>query len=68
VGLPLRGVRVFRHFAWLEVGSGKTALSHPSRQQVTQTISPLPSREFLEVFSKESICSDQKVKIHYKRI
>jgi len=29
VGLPQRGVRVFRQFAWLEVGSGKAALSRP---------------------------------------
>ena len=26
------GVRVFRHFAWLEVGSVKTALSRPTHQ------------------------------------
>ena len=26
VGLPLRGVRVFRHFAWLEVGSVKNGV------------------------------------------
>ena len=32
VGLPLHGVRVFRQFAWLEVGSGKMALSRPTHQ------------------------------------
>jgi len=30
VGLPLRGVRVFRQFAWLQVGSVKIALSRPT--------------------------------------
>jgi hypothetical protein len=32
VGLLLRSVRVFRQFAWLEVGSGKVALSRPAHQ------------------------------------
>ena len=32
VGLPLRGVRVFRLFAWLEVDSVKTTLSRPTHQ------------------------------------
>jgi len=31
VGLPLRGVRAFGQFAWLEVGSGKMALPRPGR-------------------------------------
>src|SRR5215213_3767366 len=31
VGLLLRSVRVFRQFAWLEVGSVKVALSRPGR-------------------------------------
>jgi hypothetical protein len=35
VGLPLRGVRVFEQFVWLEVGSGKMALSRPAHQRVT---------------------------------
>jgi len=30
VGLPLRGERVFKPFAWLEVGPGKEALSRPA--------------------------------------
>ena len=29
-GLPLRGVRAFKHFAWLAVGSIKMALSRPT--------------------------------------
>jgi len=33
-------LRVFRQFAWLEVGSGKAALSRPAHQRVTQTVSP----------------------------
>ncbi len=45
VGLPLRGVRVFKQFVWLEVGSGKMALSRPAHQRVTQTVS-LISRIF----------------------
>ena len=31
-------LRVFRHFAWLEVGSGKVALSRPAHQRVTLTV------------------------------
>jgi len=31
-------LRVYRHFAWLEVGSGKTALSRPAHQRVTLTV------------------------------
>jgi len=30
--------RVFKQFAWLGVGSGKAALSHPTHQRVTQTV------------------------------
>jgi len=30
--------RVFKQFAWLKVDSGKTALSRPAHQQVTQTV------------------------------
>jgi hypothetical protein len=32
LGLPLRGVRVFKHFAWLEAGSVKATLSRPAHQ------------------------------------
>ena len=32
---------VFRHFAWLEVGSAKIALSHPAHQRVTPTVGRL---------------------------
>ena len=35
-------LRVFRQFAWLEVGSGKAALSRPAHQRVPLT--PLPGR------------------------
>src|SRR5829696_635883 len=31
-------LRVFRQFAWLEVGSVKVALSRPTHQRVTQTV------------------------------
>ena len=31
-------LRVFREFAWLEVGSVKKALSRPTHQRVTQTV------------------------------
>jgi len=31
-------LRVFRQFAWLQVGSGKTALSRPTHQRVTQAV------------------------------
>ena len=31
-------LRVFRQFAWLEVGSVKMALSRPTHQRVTQTV------------------------------
>jgi len=31
-------LRVFERFAWLEVGSGKMALSRPAHQRVTLTV------------------------------
>ena len=31
-------LRVFKQFAWLEVGSGKVALSHPAQNPLTQTV------------------------------
>jgi hypothetical protein len=30
--------RVFRHFTWLEVGSGKVALSRPAHQRVSHSL------------------------------
>ena len=36
-------LRVFMPFVWLEVGSGKEALSRPTHQRVTQAVSPLHS-------------------------
>ena len=38
MGLLLRSVRVFRQFTWLEVGSGKVALSRPAHPRVTLTV------------------------------
>ena len=38
-------LRVFRQFAWLEVCSGKTALSRPAHQRVTQAVSLLLHKE-----------------------
>jgi len=35
--------RVFGQFAWLEVGSGKMALSRPAHPRVTHTVSLLKS-------------------------
>ena len=32
-------LRVFRHVVWLEVGSGKMALSQPTHQRVTPAVS-----------------------------
>jgi len=34
-------LRVFRHFAWLEVDSVKVASSRPAHQRVTRTVSRL---------------------------
>jgi len=34
-------LRVFRQFAWLEVGSVKMALSRPTHQRVTQAVGQL---------------------------
>ena len=31
-------LRVFKRFSWLEVGSGKAALSRPTHQRVTHTV------------------------------
>ena len=33
-------LRVFRQFAWLEVGSVKAAFSRPAHQRVTHTVRP----------------------------
>jgi len=30
--------RVFKQFSWLQVGSGKAALSHPTHQRVTPAV------------------------------
>jgi len=39
-------LRVFKHFVWLEVDSGKVALSRPAHQRVTQIV----RRQLKEVF------------------
>ena len=50
VGLLLRSVRVFEHFAWLEVGSGKMALPRPAHQRVTRAVGTLlPKQGLLKV-------------------
>jgi len=41
VGLPLRGVRVFKHFPWLGVGSVKVTFSRPAHQRVTPAVGRL---------------------------
>ena len=33
--------RVFKQFAWFEVGSGKVALSRPTHQRVTRAVGQL---------------------------
>ena len=38
---PAGTLRVFRQFAWLEVGSVKAASSRPAHPRVTKTIGPL---------------------------
>jgi hypothetical protein len=38
-------LRVFRHFVWLQAGSGKTAFSRPAHLRVTQAVRP--ARKFL---------------------
>jgi len=40
-------LRVFRQFAWLEVGSDKLALSRPTHQRVTPTVRRLMNNEVL---------------------
>jgi hypothetical protein len=37
-------LRVFGQFAWLEVGSGKIAFSHPAHQRVTRAVRRLISK------------------------
>ena len=37
-------LRVFKQFSWLEVGSGKMALSGPAHQRVTHTVRRFESR------------------------
>jgi hypothetical protein len=49
--------RVFRQFAWIEVGSGKIALSRPAHPRVTQTVGRLlakSSEEFLAMNQKSN--------------
>jgi len=38
------GVRIFKPFVWLEVGSGKVASAHPTHQRVTHTVRRLLSQ------------------------
>ena len=38
-------LRVFKQFAWLGVDSGKAALSRPTHQRVTHTVSRLPNMQ-----------------------
>ena len=40
-------LRVFKHFAWLEVGSVKMALSRPTHQRVTQAVSRARSQNYV---------------------
>jgi hypothetical protein len=40
--------RVFRLFAWLEAGSGKVALSHPTHQRVTPAVRRLLSKDYMQ--------------------
>jgi len=42
-------LRVFKPFAWLEVGSVKMALSRPIHQRVTQAVSPLGKDKKAEI-------------------
>jgi len=42
-------LRVFKHFPWLEVGSGKMALPPPAHQRVTHTV----RRENIDVRSEQ---------------
>jgi hypothetical protein len=44
--------RVFRQFAWLEVGSVKMALSCPAHQRVTHTVGRLMKNQ--DIFSLEN--------------
>jgi hypothetical protein len=48
-------LRVFRQFAWLEVGSDKMALSCPAHQPVTQAVSPLKAKYLRNKWKAERI-------------
>jgi len=65
VGLPLRGVRVFKRFAWLEAGSGKVALSRPTHQRVTRAVGRL---EFFDYEQPQEIASNASKKCRYTRM
>jgi hypothetical protein len=41
-------LRVFKLFAWLEVGSGKMALSRPTHQRVTPTVRRFANHIFIK--------------------
>jgi hypothetical protein len=51
-------MRVFKHFAWFEVGSSKIAFSRPAHQRVTQAVGQTDCKERLfknEVLSHRQI-------------
>jgi hypothetical protein len=69
VGLPLRGVRVFRHFAQREIVSDKMALSRPARQP-HQGADAIPQKGHTHTRRalRRGATQTQAVSPHYERI
>ena len=71
VGLLLRSVRVFEHFAWLEVGSRKVALPRPRRAPCWCPICPtsIPKGHTQRVLRKRKpLGSSSSAKIDIERL
>jgi hypothetical protein len=56
--------RVFRQFTWLEVGSGKVALSRPAHPRVTQAVGQLNEKDIMigSILSREHSIDDKENK------
>jgi len=48
-------LRVFGQFAWLEVGSGKMALSRPAHQPVTQAVGQVLALNLLGILQNQVV-------------
>jgi hypothetical protein len=54
-------LRVFRQFAWLEVGSGKAVLPHPAQPPVTRAV----KRVMIIIEYNKEYINDEKTSRNY---